>query len=112
MNVHVLLIYIDFVIATPAEVIDHYYHFLMENLDNNIICQTMLKLELITELDVMDSATMYSEYQKNSFLLDQLLVSDASNITEFCHMLQNTESKQDIGKILVDGKGIKYLIFI
>ena len=107
-----LLIYDDFILATPAEVIDYYYYFLMENLDSNTICHTMLKLELITEIDVIDSARMYSEYQKNSFLLDQLLISDALSIIEFCRMLQSTENKQDIGKMLVHGKGIKYFIFV
>ena len=77
----------------------------MDNLDNNTICQVMLKLELITERDVMDSAKMYSEYQKNSFLLDQLLTSYTSNIVEFCHVLQSMEDKQEIGKMLLDGKG-------
>ena len=76
----------------------------MDNLDNNTICETMLKLELITEGDVMDSAKMYSEYQKNSFLLDQLLTSDASSIVEFCCMLQSTQNKQEIGKMLLNGK--------
>ena len=90
-----------FVLATPAEVIDHYYYFLTDNLDNNTICQAMLKLELITERDLVDSATMYSEYQKSSFLLDRLLLS--SNIIEFCRVLQNIENKQEIGKILVNG---------
>ena len=84
--------------------VDHYYHFLMDNLHNNTICQTMLKLELITERDVIDAAKMYSEYQKNSFLLDQLLISDTSNIVEFCRILQNTENEQEIGKMLMNGK--------
>ena len=79
-----------------------------EHLDNDTICQTMLKLELITEREVIDSARMYSEYQKNSYLLDQLMISDASNIVEFCCMLKNTESKQEIGKMLVNGKGHEY----
>ena len=94
----------DFVLAKPAEVIDHYYYFLTENLDNDTICQTLLKLELITERDLVDSGKMYSEYQRNSFLLDQLLTSDASNISKFCRVLQSTEKKQEIGKMLVNGK--------
>ena len=98
------MILFDFVLATPAEVVDHYYHFLTDNLDNNIICQTMLKLELITERDVIDAAKMYSEYQKNSFLLDQLLISDTSNIVEFFRILQSIENKQEIGKMLMNGK--------
>ena len=65
----------------------------------------MLKLELMTKRDLVDSTKMYSEYQRNSFLLDQLLTSDASNIIEFCYELQNTENRQEIGKMLVNGKG-------
>ena len=91
-------------LATPAEVINHYYYFLTESLDYDTICQVMLKLELITERDVIDSAKMYSEYRKKSFLLDRLLISDTTSIVEFCHMLQSTKSKQEIGKMLVYGK--------
>ena len=94
----------DFVLATPVEVIDHYYCFLADNLDSSNICQTMLKLELITEEHLVDSAKMYSSYQKNSLLLDQLLISDTSSIVEFCHMLQKTETEQEVGKMLVNGK--------
>ena len=85
----------------------------MDNLDNDTICETMLKLELITERDVMDSAKMYSEYQKNSFLLDQLLTSDASCIVEFCYVLQSAQNKQEIGKMLMNGKEHEvFLIFL
>ena len=65
----------------------------------------MLKLKLITERDVIDSARMYSEYQQNSFLLDKLLTSYIPNIVEFCDMLQHMENYQEIGKMLALGKG-------
>ena len=91
--------------------IDHYYYFLTESLDNNTICQTLLKLKLMTEGDLVDSAKIYSEYQRNSFLLDKLLTSDESNIIEFCHELQNTENNQEIGKMLVNGKGHEILFY-
>ena len=94
----------DFVLATPVDVIDHYYCFLADNLDGSNICQTMLELKLITEEHLEDSAKMCSDYQNNSLLLDQLLISDTSSIVKFCHMLQNTETEQEIGKMLVNGK--------
>ena len=99
---------VEFCLATPAEVIDHYYYFLMDNLDNNTICQLLLKLELIAEEDVINSARMYSEYQQNSFLLDRLLTSYTSSIVKFCHMLQHMENNQEIGKMLVYGKDMNY----
>ena len=94
----------DFVLATPAEVIDHYYCFLADNLDNNVICQTLLKLKVISEKDVMDSTKMCSEYQQNAFLLDHLLVTSSTIIVEFCHMLQNTTNQQQFGDMLLNGK--------
>ena len=72
----------------------------------------MLKLELITEIDVLDSARMYSEYQRNSFLLDQLLTSYTPNIVKFCYMLQHMENYQEIGKMLAFGKGHELLVQI
>ena len=94
---------IDCVLATPAEVINHYHYFLADNLDSNVISQTMLKLEVITKGDLIDSGQMYSNYQQNAFLLDQLLIAGTSNIVEFCHML-SSENGQEIGKMLVMGK--------
>ena len=67
----------------------------------------MLEMELLTEKDLVYSAKMYSDYQKNAFLLDRLLVTNTANIAEFCHLLQNTESQQDIGDMLINGKSIK-----
>ena len=89
--------------ATPAEVIGHYYCFLADNLDNNVICQAMLKLEAITEGDLADSSQMHSEYQRNTFLLDKLLFTDKSTIVEFCRMLQSIKNEQEIGKMLMNG---------
>ena len=44
-----------------------------------------------------------SDYQKNTLLLDQLLVSDMTTISTFCHRLQDTEDHQELGDILVNG---------
>ena len=90
------------VLATPAEVIDHYYCFLSNNLDNSILCQNMLKLELINEEDLMVAAKMYSDYKKNAFLLDQLMVADSAGIIKFCYLLLTNH--QDVGHMLVNGK--------
>ena len=100
-HVHVMFL----ALATPAEVIDHYYCFLSNNLDNSIISQNMLKLELISEEDVMISAKMYCDYKKNAFLLDQLLVADSASIIKFCYLLKNgAPNNQNIGHVLVNGK--------
>ena len=98
---HALLFYIT---ATPAEVINHYYCFLLENLDSSTICQIMLKMKLLTEKDLLHAAKMYSDYQKNAFLVDRLLVTSTSGIVEFCHLLQTTQSQQEIGFKLVHGR--------
>ena len=84
--------------------INHYYCFLADNLDNSVICQTMLKLEVISEKDVINSTKMWSEYRQNAFLLDLLLVTGSTNIPQFCHLLQNTKNQQQLGDMLVNGK--------
>ena len=98
--------------ATSAEVIDHYYNLLASNLDNSVICQTMLKLEVITEECLINSAKMYSDYQKNAYLLEQLLIKDTSKIAEFCRLLQSAENEQEIGKMLVNGEITRFYCLI
>ena len=94
--------YINFVLATPAEVIDHYYCFLADNLDSSIIRQTMHKVKVISEKDIVISTTMCSEYQKNAFLLNHLLIADTASIIAFCHSLE--EKDKQLGHMLVTGK--------
>ena len=90
--------------ATPAEVIGHYYFVLSEKVDHSVICQVMLKLKLLNEQDLTYCGKLYSDYQKNVFLLDQLLVSDRANIVEFCYLLRNMKCQKELGHMLVNGK--------
>ena len=93
-------------LATPAEVIGHYYCLLLDNLDNSVVSKIMLKLKLVNEEDLINCAKLHSEYQKNAFLLDQLLVTNnnSSNIFEFCRLLYNESDQQEIGYMLVNGE--------
>ena len=63
----------------------------------------MLKLEVINR-EFVYSVKMYSDYQINAFLLDQLLITDRSKIIEFCYVLQSTDYEQEIGIMLVNSK--------
>ena len=93
-----------YALATPAEVIDHYYCFLLENLNGSVICQLMLEMKLLNKGDLIHYTKMYSEYQKNAFLMDHLLTVGTASIFEFCHLLQNIENQEEIGTMLVNGK--------
>ena len=64
----------------------------------------MLDMKLLTEKDLVHSAKMSSDYQRNALLLDHLLVTSTASIVEFCRLLQNAENQQDIGDMLVNGK--------
>ena len=65
----------------------------------------MLELKVVNEEDLIHCAKLHSEYQKNAFLLDQLLVTkNSSNIFEFCHLLHNTDNQQELGYMLVNGE--------
>ena len=99
----VQLLTLFYTLATPAEVISHYYCFLLESLDNGAICKIMLEMKLLTEDDLVHSALMYSDYQKNAFLIDHLLVTGTVSILKFCTLLQNTENQHEIGNMLVNG---------
>ena len=89
--------------------IDHYYCFLLENLDGNVIYQIMFEMKLLTEGDLVHYTKMCSDYQKNAFLMDHLLAVGSAKIVEFCHLLQNTENQEKIGAMLVNGKLHNYV---
>ena len=89
-------------LATPAEVIDHYYCFLADSLSNDTFCQIMSSLKLLKEDDKITLSLLPSEYQRNTSLLNHLLVSDTTSICRFCHILQDTEN-QEIGYMLING---------
>ena len=92
-----------YVLATPAEVIVHYYSFLSDNLDGNAVCKIMGDSNLLTDRDLVH-ANMHSDYKQNKFLLDQLLIAGKANIVGFCHMLKDVKSQQELGHMLVNGK--------
>ena len=87
--------------------IGHYYCFLLENVDSSVICQLMLEMKLLTKDDLVHCAKMCSDHKKNAFLMDCLLAARTISIVGFCHLLQNTESQQEIGTMLANGN--KYL---
>ena len=92
-------------LVNAVEVISHYYCFLLENLDNNVVCQIMLELKLLSNKDLIHCAKMYSDYQKNTYLLNKLLVVQTDSvIVHFCHLLQKAKNQQELGYKLVNGK--------
>ena len=96
-------------LATPAYVIDHYYCFLADNLSNDVFCQIMLSLKLVNEEDHMIHSMAPSEYQRNTLLLDHLLVSGAADIERFCSILQDSKGQQQIGYMLMNGMNVLML---
>ena len=89
-------------LATPAEVIGHYYCFLADNFSNDIFCQIMSSLKLLKEDDRVALSMLPSEYYRNTSLLNHLLVSEITSICRFCHTLRDAEN-QKIGYTLVNG---------
>ena len=92
-----------FILATPAEMLIHYYCFLADSLNNKIFCRLMSLMKMLKEADAINFTMVPSEYQRNALLLDDLLVSDANSISRFCHSLQDTKTQQEIGQMLVNG---------
>ena len=64
----------------------------------------MLEMKLLSEKDLVHSAKMYSDYQKNAFLVNRLLVTETTSIVEFCHLLKGKENQPELGEMLINGK--------
>ena len=91
------------ILATPAEVVDHYYCFLAVSLKYDVFCQIMSSLQLMSEEDKEHLSVVASEYHKNISLLNSLVVSDSASISRLCSILEDTEGQQDIDHTLVNG---------
>lgn len=63
----------------------------------------MSSSKMIKEDDKGILTTVPTEYQKNALLLDYLLGLDTANISRFCHILQDIENQQEIGRVLING---------
>ena len=88
--------------------IDHYYCFLLEKLDNSEVGKIMLESELLTDKDLAHTP-MHSDYQQCRLLLDQLLIAKKASIVGFCHILEDLKNQQELGQILVNGKRLRVL---
>ena len=80
--------------------INHYYNYLLVNMDAEVVTQLMVSQQLLSE-DIVMAAS--SDYQKNCLILQQLSLMNIESLMSFSKLLQSIECQKHIGTTLIAG---------
>jgi len=82
--------------------IDHYYDYLLVNMDAEVVAHFMISQQLLSE-DIVLAAQ--SVYNKNCLILEQFRLMDMKTLKLLCEILQSTsnENQRNVGETLLNG---------
>ena len=88
-------------IATVKDFIDHYYDYLLVNMDGYTVTQLMIFQQLLNKGILMNAS---NDYQQNCLILQQLRLTDMQTLESFGESLLTDKNQKHIGGILIDGE--------
>lgn len=88
------------VVASPSQVISHYYTYLESHMDADTIVHLMQCRHLLTDeyYEVIISAP--NDMKMNCLLLQHVKEMNTTQFLEFCSILKSIDSMQPIGEVL------------
>ena len=88
------------------DIIDHYYHYLSQEMDGDLIVQEMASLQspVLNENDIAFIRTAINQYQKNCYILEKVRVMDLAPLTTFCNLVECIYHERHLGLTLLKGK--------
>ena len=94
---------------TPVEIIDHYYPYLSQEMDTDLIAQEMTSLQspVLEKDDIAFIMTAENQYQKNCYMLEKVRLMDLHSLITFCRLLENIDRQKHLGTLLLNGKNYK-----
>ena len=91
------------------EIIDHYYHYLSQEMDADLIAEQMTSLQppLLNQDDITFIMTASNQYHKSCCVLEKVRVMDLGSLTTFCKLLESFDHQKHMGTLLLNGKSYK-----
>ena len=86
---------------TVKDFIDHYYDYLLVNMDGHIVTKLMISQQLLNERIVTNTS---NDYQKSYLILQHVRLMDTQTLESFGKMLLSDDNQKHIGKLLIDGE--------
>ena len=90
--------------ATSKDVIDHFSHYLTNEMDSDLIVEHMLSQRLLNDQDVHTITSAASSFQKNCLLFEKMRLMDTKSLVSFCEILQKFNCHKYIADALLNGK--------
>ena len=93
-------------LETPMDIIDHYYHYLSQEIDGDLIVEKMISLQspVLNQDDITFLMTAINQYQKSCLMLEKVRLMDVSSLTTFCNMLESIDHQKHMAAVLLNGK--------
>ena len=88
-------------IATVRDFVNHYYDYLLVNMDAEVVTQLMVSQKILNE-HIVKYAT--SDYQKNSLILQQVALMNEQAVIAFSQLLVTNDNQKHIGTTLINGE--------
>jgi len=91
------------VLESSKDIVDHFYHYMSQELDADSIVYQMITQKLLIEDDLQSVTLATNKYQKNCFVLEKVRLMNTSSLTSFCNLLQHVDHQKHIGTTLLKG---------
>ena len=93
---------------TPMDVIDHYYHYLSQEMDGDLTIEQIISLPstMLNQDEITFLMTAINQYQKNCLMLEKVRLMDIGSLATFCMVLKSIDHKAHLGSVLLNGKRI------
>ena len=100
---------VQFPTEAPVEIIDHYYHYLSQEMDADLIAQQMVSLQssLLNKDDIAFIMAAENQYQKSCYMLEKFRLMDLHSLTTLCRLLESIDHQKHLGTLLLNGKRCK-----
>ena len=95
-------------LETPTDVIDHYYHYLSQEMDGDLTIEqiTSLPSTMLNQDEITFLMTAINQYQKNCLMLEKIRLMDIGSLATFCMVLKSIDHKAHLGSVLLNGERI------
>ena len=83
--------------------VQHYYQYLVENMDADSVSHLMTSKKLLTKADVKIINRFFDNRYRNGLILKHIMLMSTAELFCFCEVLLDMEHQYYIGTLLING---------